>query len=61
MPRQPNYKGQRIERDRAKELKRAARNEAKAAKSNARKPSDDVDEDQDTQENPSLPQQKIGD
>lgn len=37
MPRQPNYRGHRIERDRAKEQKRAARNEAKAAKSNARK------------------------
>lgn len=44
MPRQPNYRGQRLERDRAKEQKRAARNEAKAAKSNARKPpeSDDL-------------------
>lgn len=41
MGRQPNYKGQRIERDRAKELKRLARNEAKAAKSNARRQPDD--------------------
>jgi hypothetical protein len=37
MPRRPNYKGDRIERDRAKAAKRAARAEAKAAKALARK------------------------
>ena len=37
MPRRPNYRGDRIERDRAKATRRAAREEAKAARTLARK------------------------
>lgn len=44
MPRKPNYKFERMERDREKAAKKAARLEAKRAKSEARKDGDDSSE-----------------
>lgn len=44
MPRKPNYKFERFERDRAKAVKKAARLEAKAARRNEKKGDEDDDQ-----------------
>lgn len=44
MPRKPNYKFERMERDREKAAKKAARLEAKRAKTEPRKEGDDTPE-----------------